>query len=961
MSELRPEDVVKLTVPKLRKALEMRGLDTSGLKAALINRLTAVISSAPPSPAATPAETLRLQLARLSTTSQGADVAEQAFKTVQRNTDEAMVAVLDDTLSQGSLLSLLRTHPRVKLLTALLLARHVSMPACKSFAASLMDSGLATILSEQLGDPLQAASVARLLRVLSYTEDSAMKIKIAEAGATVALAAAARSGESARTDALFALNQLTDDKAVAKRVLSEGAHEWLLELIVDGALDDEQLTTTVETFGTILLHDDEEDPTCRHAALAKGAVAALIPLLASPASKLAMWSAMAFVGLLPEGADSMCELGAVPALLELCRLPASELSCRQGALTVSGLAETTAGRDALVVHGGIECMLELLDSEARAGSPGKVSESAAGALWDLSGFEAGAAVFPQGSSKVLLAACRASTSSETSRALLTCLYNRMGHDASLLKTGSLKVVASFITLDSDTPSRLQCDVVQAALNVLTKAIECRARKAILKAGALERAVALLHPFSGDTEQALSTRGCLRPFPDESDNPADATCPYNTILVRAVFFLQCLGMRMQCFGDSADEEDLEAARAMHDAACATYRGQPVFPDHLAEMMRSPDELVAEKAMHFFVIIAKCAGDLAPARHATLSLLKETLLQGPRPSLKTDRATAAAVALSTLARDAQSAEGMVDMMPSIVQLLQKDVDFTELTSHASNEKRAAAAEWAGEDPEEHLRWSCAAMCAMLVAKLSQHRHVASHVLAVTIDPLVALLVLGANSQAAKNADEALIQLLDQEASLHEHAVAALAKRADRERIFYSFGILHGLLQELVMRRLSAADCEQELVAALEAAETVTLPPAVPEVARAQKRLDTKRAEARLAEASRQAEAQRKRKREETDAQRLELGLEGASVPPEFCCPITQVEMVDPVVASDGNSYERAALQKWIDQAHGSQAVSPVTNEPLDGRLIPNRNLRQRIEQHEEELLRDISHALRARGCR
>ena len=166
---------------------------------------------------------------------------------------------------------------------------------------------------------------------------------------------------------------------------------------------------------------------------------------------------------------------------------------------------------------------------------------------------------------------------------------------------------------------------------------------------------------------------------------------------------------------------------------------------------------------------------------------------------------------------------------------------------------------------------------------------------------------------------------------------------------------------MRRLSAADCEQELVAALEAAETVTLPPAVPEVARAQKRLDTKRAEARLAEASRQAEAQRKRKREETDAQRLELGLEGASVPPEFCCPITQVEMVDPVVASDGNSYERAALQKWIDQAHGSQALSPVTNEPLDGRLIPNRNLRQRIEQHEEELLRDISHALRARGCR
>ena len=30
-----------------------------------------------------------------------------------------------------------------------------------------------------------------------------------------------------------------------------------------------------------------------------------------------------------------------------------------------------------------------------------------------------------------------------------------------------------------------------------------------------------------------------------------------------------------------------------------------------------------------------------------------------------------------------------------------------------------------------------------------------------------------------------------------------------------------------------------------------------------------------------------------------------PHAFCCPITQEEMVDPVVASDGHCYERAAI--------------------------------------------------------
>ena len=53
-----------------------------------------------------------------------------------------------------------------------------------------------------------------------------------------------------------------------------------------------------------------------------------------------------------------------------------------------------------------------------------------------------------------------------------------------------------------------------------------------------------------------------------------------------------------------------------------------------------------------------------------------------------------------------------------------------------------------------------------------------------------------------------------------------------------------------------------------------------------------------------------------------------PAEFVCPITQETMVDPVVASDGNSYERRAIQEVLDMAvqKGKTMIplSPLTRE-------------------------------------
>ena len=46
--------------------------------------------------------------------------------------------------------------------------------------------------------------------------------------------------------------------------------------------------------------------------------------------------------------------------------------------------------------------------------------------------------------------------------------------------------------------------------------------------------------------------------------------------------------------------------------------------------------------------------------------------------------------------------------------------------------------------------------------------------------------------------------------------------------------------------------------------------------------------------------------------------------------QVTMVDPVIAADGHTYERAAIQQWLQ----TRSTSPVTLLPLPHtRLVPN----------------------------
>jgi len=57
----------------------------------------------------------------------------------------------------------------------------------------------------------------------------------------------------------------------------------------------------------------------------------------------------------------------------------------------------------------------------------------------------------------------------------------------------------------------------------------------------------------------------------------------------------------------------------------------------------------------------------------------------------------------------------------------------------------------------------------------------------------------------------------------------------------------------------------------------------------------------------------------------------------CPITQSLFVDPVVAADGNTYERTAIEKWL----AAHSTSPLNNEELPSKTVyPSITVRQAV---------------------
>ncbi|KAH3763654.1 hypothetical protein Pelo_4466 [Pelomyxa schiedti] len=65
----------------------------------------------------------------------------------------------------------------------------------------------------------------------------------------------------------------------------------------------------------------------------------------------------------------------------------------------------------------------------------------------------------------------------------------------------------------------------------------------------------------------------------------------------------------------------------------------------------------------------------------------------------------------------------------------------------------------------------------------------------------------------------------------------------------------------------------------------------------------------------------------------------VPPHLMCPISLSLMVDPVSTSDGHTYEREAISRWLE----NHDTSPVTSLPLSSKnIVPNYSLRDAIAE-------------------
>ncbi|KOO34431.1 thump domain-containing protein 3-like protein [Chrysochromulina tobinii] len=209
---------------------------------------------------------------------------------------------------------------------------------------------------------------------------------------------------------------------------------------------------------------------------------------------------------------------------------------------------------------------------------------------------------------------------------------------------------------------------------------------------------------------------------------------------------------------------------------------------------------------------------------------------------------------------------------------------------------------------------------------------------IPPLVALLHAGAESKAAKNAAGALGNLainptsLDaiREAGAISPLVALLHAGAESKAAKIAAGALRNI----------AGDNRTNQDAIREAG---AIPPLVALLHAGAESKAAKNAADALWILARDNRTNQDGIREAGAIPPLSVGL-NVPLPADFTCPITYDKMKDPVVASDGHSYERSAIEEIL---RGPHPLSPLTRATLGTTLVPNLNLRRRIEDHEAEL--------------
>ena len=117
------------------------------------------------------------------------------------------------------------------------------------------------------------------------------------------------------------------------------------------------------------------------------------------------------------------------------------------------------------------------------------------------------------------------------------------------------------------------------------------------------------------------------------------------------------------------------------------------------------------------------------------------------------------------------------------------------------------------------------------------------------------------------------------------------------------------------------------------------------------ELKRLHARLKKKQKKERQRQRRQQDESGAQGVadrsgpstSSAIAAAEPPDEFMCPITHEVMEDPVVAADGHTYERAAIERWV----AKKLMSPKTGGALGSATIfPNHSIRSQIREWQEK---------------
>jgi hypothetical protein len=62
----------------------------------------------------------------------------------------------------------------------------------------------------------------------------------------------------------------------------------------------------------------------------------------------------------------------------------------------------------------------------------------------------------------------------------------------------------------------------------------------------------------------------------------------------------------------------------------------------------------------------------------------------------------------------------------------------------------------------------------------------------------------------------------------------------------------------------------------------------------------------------------------------------------CTLTGKLFVDPVIASDGRTYERAAILEWVNTKHSS----PTTGAPMDAIFREDVHMKDHMQQYKNK---------------